>query len=71
MSSAYHVVVCDSSSSDRFVPKYFESDIDSGMPTLTAEGWKAIEEELGEDGPHALEGFPLPLPLRPTASTSV
>ena len=66
----HHAVVCDSSSSDRFVPKYFENDIDSGMPILTAEGQKALEEELGEDGPHALEEFPSPLPLRATTDTS-
>lgn len=66
----YRAVVCNSSSSDRFVPKYFENDIDSGIPILTAEGQKALEEELREDGPHALEEFPSPLPLRATACTS-
>lgn len=30
----------------RFVPTYFEKDISSGMPVLTAEGLKAIEEEM-------------------------
>ncbi|KAH9913754.1 hypothetical protein B0H21DRAFT_376695 [Amylocystis lapponica] len=32
----------------QFTPKYFESDIDSGIPTLTAEGLLALEEELKE-----------------------
>lgn len=31
-----------------FIPHYFEKDISSGVPTLTAEGWKALEEELQE-----------------------
>ncbi|GBE87394.1 hypothetical protein BKA93DRAFT_743711 [Sparassis latifolia] len=33
----------------KFIPQYFESDIDSGYPTLTAEGQKAVEEELEEE----------------------
>jgi len=32
----------------RFVPTFFEKEIESGIPTLTAEGKKAIEEELKE-----------------------
>ncbi|ESK87670.1 oxysterol binding protein [Moniliophthora roreri MCA 2997] len=32
-----------------FVPAFFEKDIDSGMPTLTEEGKKAIEGELKEE----------------------
>ncbi|KAF9064281.1 hypothetical protein BDP27DRAFT_1333809 [Rhodocollybia butyracea] len=31
-----------------FVSQYFDSDISSGVPTLTEEGQKAIEEELSE-----------------------
>ncbi|KAJ7574300.1 hypothetical protein C8J56DRAFT_979332 [Mycena floridula] len=31
-----------------FVPRYFDLNIESGVPTLTAEGWKAVEEELKE-----------------------
>ncbi|KAK7047893.1 hypothetical protein VNI00_006221 [Paramarasmius palmivorus] len=31
-----------------FVPRFFEKDIDSGIPTLTEEGKKAVEEELKE-----------------------
>ncbi|CAL1708602.1 unnamed protein product [Somion occarium] len=38
-----------------FVPKYFEPDLDSGIPTLTEEGRKALEEELKEEGPYPLE----------------
>ncbi|KAI0747013.1 hypothetical protein C8Q80DRAFT_1178825 [Daedaleopsis nitida] len=38
-----------------FVPKYFEKDISTGAPVLTAEGRKAIEEELREEGDHVLE----------------
>lgn len=30
----------------RFVPKYFEKDIQSGVPTLTQAGRDALEEEL-------------------------
>lgn len=30
----------------RFIPTFFEKDISTGIPTLTAEGWKAVEEEL-------------------------
>jgi len=40
-----------------FIPKYFDSDIDSGTPTLTPEGRKALEDELKEEGPHPLEPF--------------
>ncbi|PIL27701.1 hypothetical protein GSI_10854 [Ganoderma sinense ZZ0214-1] len=38
-----------------FTPKYFEQDISTGMPTLTEEGRKAIEEELREKSEHTLE----------------
>lgn len=38
-----------------FVPKYFEQDISTGMPTLTEEGRKALEEELSEKSEHTLE----------------
>ena len=31
---------------DRFIPAYFEKDIDSGIPKLTTEGRKALEDEL-------------------------
>lgn len=36
-----------------FIPVFFEKDIDSGIPRLTAEGRKALEEELrtSEAGP--------------------
>jgi hypothetical protein len=32
----------------RFIPQYFERDISSGVPILTAAGRKAVEEELNE-----------------------
>ena len=31
------------------MPRYFEKDIESGVPRLTLDGEKAIEEELKED----------------------
>ncbi|THU96230.1 hypothetical protein K435DRAFT_858722 [Dendrothele bispora CBS 962.96] len=31
-----------------FIPKYFEKDISTGIPTLTEEGRKAVEEEVKE-----------------------
>ncbi|KAI6037614.1 hypothetical protein EDC04DRAFT_2129882 [Pisolithus marmoratus] len=34
-----------------FIPHYFEKDISSGVPVLTAEGRKALEEELQESSP--------------------
>ena len=43
----------------RFIPQYFESDIDSGIPVLTPEGKKALEEEFSEPGPHPLERIPV------------
>ncbi|KAK7684905.1 hypothetical protein QCA50_011738 [Cerrena zonata] len=42
----------------KFIPKYFDSDIDSGIPILTEEGRKALEEELKEEGPYPLEPTP-------------
>jgi len=39
-----------------FVPRYFEKDIDPGFPTLTAEGRKAVSEELKEESPYCIEG---------------
>jgi len=43
-----------------FLPRYFDPDISSGLPTLTAEGQKALEEELKEevDPSHSLEDIP-------------
>ncbi|KIK70294.1 hypothetical protein GYMLUDRAFT_53358 [Collybiopsis luxurians FD-317 M1] len=39
-----------------FVPRYFEEDISSGVPSLTEEGRKVVEEELNErDGEDAAE----------------
>ena len=43
---------------DRFIPIHFDNDIDGGAPQLTAEGRKAIEEELAEDSPYPLETAP-------------
>ncbi|KIL62262.1 hypothetical protein M378DRAFT_81443 [Amanita muscaria Koide BX008] len=48
-----------------FVPKYFDSSWESGVPTLTEEGWKAVGEELEEDGPFSLEAFELPTCILP------
>ncbi|KAI0075964.1 hypothetical protein K474DRAFT_1663609 [Panus rudis PR-1116 ss-1] len=39
----------------KFVPKYFEDDLESGIPTLTEAGRKALEEEIKEQGPYPLE----------------
>ncbi|OBZ77732.1 Isoleucine--tRNA ligase [Grifola frondosa] len=39
----------------QFTPRYFERDIDSGIPTLTPEGRKALEEELAEETIYPLE----------------
>lgn len=39
-----------------FVPKYFEKDIESGIPVLTAEGRKQIEHELQEPASYPVEG---------------
>lgn len=40
---------------ETFVPKYFQPDIDSGMPLLTEDGKKALEEERKETPTHPLE----------------
>lgn len=32
----------------RFIPTYFDKDFTSGIPVLTDEGRKAVEEELRE-----------------------
>lgn len=42
----------------RFIPVYFEKDIDGGVPRLTAEGRKAVEEELAESSQYPLEMAP-------------
>lgn len=39
----------------RFVPRYFEKNIDSGVPVLTLEGREAVEEELAESSQYCLE----------------
>ncbi|KZT70421.1 hypothetical protein DAEQUDRAFT_725323 [Daedalea quercina L-15889] len=39
----------------QFVPNYFESDIESGIPRLTEAGRKALEEELKEEALYPLE----------------
>ena len=36
----------------RFTPQYFEKDISTGVPKLTPEGLKVIEEELQEESEH-------------------
>ena len=40
----------------RFEPRYFEKNIESGIPILTMEGRKAVEEELRESSLYILEG---------------
>jgi len=45
-------------SHDRFIPVYFDNDIDDGIPKLTADGRKAVEEELAESSPYPLETTP-------------
>lgn len=42
--------------SNRFVPRYFDKDISRGIPTLTADGWAAVEEEMKETSSHAIHG---------------
>ena len=39
----------------RFVPRFFEPDIATGIPKLTEEGRKALQEELAEAADHRLE----------------
>jgi len=36
----------------RFVPRYFEKDIQSGMPTLTQAGREALEAEIKYEHEH-------------------
>ena len=43
----------------RFIPVYFEKDLDGGIPRLTADGSKAVEEELAESSPYPLETAPI------------
>ncbi|KAF8621236.1 hypothetical protein AX15_007949 [Amanita polypyramis BW_CC] len=38
-----------------FIPKYFDESWESGLPTLTEEGWNVIREELGEETSFSLE----------------
>ena len=40
----------------RFVPRYFENDISKGFAELTAEGWKAVQEEIEEESSACIEG---------------
>ncbi|KAF8341886.1 hypothetical protein F5887DRAFT_975443 [Amanita rubescens] len=42
-----------------FTPQYFERTWESGIPTLTEEGWKVVREELAEEGQFSLEEFEL------------
>lgn len=45
-------------SATRFIPRYFDSNFDSGIPTLTDEGYKALHEEMKEEAGHTLEDVP-------------
>jgi hypothetical protein len=40
-----------------FIPKYFDGSWESGIPTLTDDGWQAVEEELEEESQFNLETF--------------
>jgi hypothetical protein len=40
----------------RFIPTFFEKGLDNGYSELTAEGWKAVEDELAEPSPFCVEG---------------
>lgn len=40
---------------EKYVPRYFIWDVESGMPTLTEAGKKALEEEMKEQATHPLE----------------
>jgi oxysterol-binding protein-related protein 9/10/11 len=42
-------------SCDRFIPRYFDKDIGTGIPRLTEEGMRIVEEELAEDSVCVLE----------------
>lgn len=46
----------------RFTPWYFEKDISSGVPVLTAEGRRAIAEEMAEASSYCLEAHPGDVP---------
>ncbi|KAI0777210.1 hypothetical protein BD413DRAFT_172325 [Trametes elegans] len=50
-----------------FVPRYFDPDISSGLPTLTEEGRKALEEEFKEPAEHKLEAEEEEAPATPAA----
>lgn len=39
----------------RFIPAYFDNDISTGIPILTANGREALEAELKEGSPYSLE----------------
>ena len=47
--------ILDEQASSRFVPSYFDSDIESGIPKLTEAGRQAIEEEMKEEALYPLE----------------
>ena len=44
---------------NRFIPQYFDRKWESGIPTLTEDGWTAVAEEMREEGPFSLEEFEL------------
>lgn len=41
----------------RFVPRYFDKDLEKGYADLTDEGWAAVEEEIKEDTGFCIEGI--------------
>ncbi|TBU31406.1 hypothetical protein BD311DRAFT_786485 [Dichomitus squalens] len=50
-----------------FVPRYFENDISTGIPKLTEEGRKALEEELAEKPEYQLEEEATPTSRTPSS----
>jgi len=41
----------------RFVPRYFDKDLEKGYADLTTEGWAAVAEEVKEDTGFCIEGI--------------
>jgi len=40
-----------------YIPRYFDPDIESGIPTLTAEGQKTVQEEMEDTTPPCIESL--------------
>lgn len=52
-----------------FVPRYFNKGMDNGYVDLTAEGQKAVEDELAEPSPYCIEGIDQNAQLGPHATS--